>query len=152
MKSYAITTEVRRRAAAQPYATPSEQNEAISTATARTFAILDLVAHAQAAVEVSSVIEMLALLMLAGLMVRSLLAVENVPVPFAPDRTLMLRIPLPDVRYPTPESHALFFREVLDRARAVVSWGATRRRGTGISAVPGRTCSSRPARATASRA
>jgi len=61
MKSYAITTKVTRRAAAQPYATPSEQNEAISTATARTFAILDLVAHAQAAVEVSSVIEMLAL-------------------------------------------------------------------------------------------
>jgi putative ABC transport system permease protein len=61
----------------------------------------------------------LALLMLAGLMVRSLLAVENVPVPFAPDRTLMLRIPLAEVRYPTPESHTLFFRELLDRARAV---------------------------------
>jgi predicted permease len=61
----------------------------------------------------------LALLMLAGLMVRSLLAVENIPVPFAPDRTLMLRIPLPDVRYPTAESRAIFFRELLDRARAV---------------------------------
>jgi DNA-binding IclR family transcriptional regulator len=60
MKSYA-TTEVARRAAPRPYATPSEQSEAISTATARTFAILDLVAHAQAAVEVSSVIETLAL-------------------------------------------------------------------------------------------
>lgn len=59
----------------------------------------------------------LALLMLAGLMVRSLLAVENVPVPFAPDRTLMMRIPLSDVRYPTPEGHALFFRDVLDRVR-----------------------------------
>ena len=53
----------------------------------------------------------LALLVLAGLMVRSLLAVENVPVPFAPDRTLMMRIPLPDVRYPTPESRSIFFRE-----------------------------------------
>jgi IclR family transcriptional regulator, acetate operon repressor len=60
MKSYAITEDA-RGAAPQPYATPSEQNEAISTATARTFAILDLVAHAQAAVEVSSVIETLAL-------------------------------------------------------------------------------------------
>jgi IclR family transcriptional regulator, acetate operon repressor len=60
MKSYAIP-EVARRSAPQSYATPSEQNEAISTATARTFAILDLVAHAQAAVEVSSVIETLAL-------------------------------------------------------------------------------------------
>ena len=61
----------------------------------------------------------LALLMLAGLMVRSLFAVENVPVPFAPDRTLMLRIPLSDVRYPTPESHALFFRDLLDRVRNI---------------------------------
>jgi putative ABC transport system permease protein len=61
----------------------------------------------------------LALLTLAGLMVRSLLAVENVPVPFAPDRTLMMRIPLPDVRYPTPESRSIFFRELLDRVRAI---------------------------------
>lgn len=61
----------------------------------------------------------LALLMLAGLMVRSLLAVENVPVPFAPDRTLMLRVPLSDVRYPTPESHSLFFRDLLDRVRTI---------------------------------
>jgi len=58
MKPYA---EVVRQAAPQPYATPSEQHEAISTATARTFAILDLVANSQAAVEVSSVIETLAL-------------------------------------------------------------------------------------------
>ena len=61
----------------------------------------------------------LVLLMLAGLMVRSLVAVENVPVPFTPDRTLMLEIPLPDVRYPTAESRALFYRQLLDRAQAV---------------------------------
>ena len=61
----------------------------------------------------------LALLMLAGLMVRSLVAVESVPVPFTPDRTLMLRIPLADTRYPTPESRTLFFRQLLDRVRAV---------------------------------
>jgi len=61
MKPYAITEVARRVAAPQPCATPSEQPEAISTATARTFAILDLVAHAQTAVEVSSVIETLAL-------------------------------------------------------------------------------------------
>ena len=60
MKPYALT-EVVRRTAPQPCATPSEQHEAISTATARTFAILDLVANSQAAVEVSSVIETLAL-------------------------------------------------------------------------------------------
>ena len=60
MKPYALT-EVVRRTAPQPCATPSEQHEAISTATARTFAILDLVANSQTAVEVSSVIETLAL-------------------------------------------------------------------------------------------
>jgi putative ABC transport system permease protein len=61
----------------------------------------------------------LALLMLAGLMVRSLIAVENVPVPFTPDRTLMLRVPLAGTRYPTPESRTLFFKQLLDRTRAV---------------------------------
>ena len=61
----------------------------------------------------------LALLMLAGLMVRSLLAVENVPVPFSPDHTLMLRIPLPDVRYPTDDSRSRFFLELLDRVHAI---------------------------------
>jgi predicted permease len=61
----------------------------------------------------------LALLMLAGLMVRSLMAVEDAPVPFAPDRTLVMRIPLGEVRYPTPESKSIFFRELLDRVRAL---------------------------------
>jgi putative ABC transport system permease protein len=61
----------------------------------------------------------LALLTLAGLMVRSLLAVEDAPVPFAPDRTLMMRIPLPDVRYPTAETRSIFFRTLLDRVRAI---------------------------------
>lgn len=61
----------------------------------------------------------LALLMLAGLMVRSLLAVENMPIPFSPDHTLTMGLPLTDARYPTPESRALFFRDLLDRLRAV---------------------------------
>ncbi len=61
----------------------------------------------------------LALLMLAGLMVRSLLAVESVPVSFSPDHTLMLGLPLTDAHYPTPESRVIFFRELLDRVRAV---------------------------------
>jgi predicted permease len=61
----------------------------------------------------------LALLMLAGLMVRSLIAVESVPVPFAPDSTLMMRLPLAASHYPTPESRTLFFRDLLDRVRAI---------------------------------
>lgn len=61
----------------------------------------------------------LALLMLAGLMVRSLIAVESVPVPFTPDRTLLLRVPLAEKRYPTQESRILFYRQLLDRVRAI---------------------------------
>jgi putative ABC transport system permease protein len=65
----------------------------------------------------------LALLMLAGLMIHSLVAVETLPVPFPPDRTLMLHIPLAEVRYPTPESRSIFFRELLDRVRALPGVG-----------------------------
>jgi predicted permease len=61
----------------------------------------------------------LALLMLAGLMVRSLLAVESAPVPFSPDHTLMMRIPLADERYPTPDSRTRFYRNLLDRVRTL---------------------------------
>jgi putative ABC transport system permease protein len=61
----------------------------------------------------------LALLMLAGLMVRSLAAVEGVPVPFPPDRTLMMRLPLTEGHFPTPESRTTFFRELLDRVGAI---------------------------------
>lgn len=61
----------------------------------------------------------LALLMLAGLMVRSLLTVESAPVAFPPDRTLIASIPLTEQRYPTPESRVRFFRELLNRAHAI---------------------------------
>lgn len=61
----------------------------------------------------------LTLLTLAGLMVRSLIAVEAAPVPFDPDHTLLMRIPLGDLRYPTPETKSLFFRNLLDKVRAI---------------------------------
>ena len=61
----------------------------------------------------------LALLMLAGLMVRSLIAIESAPVSFSPDHTLMMSVPLADERYPTPDSHARFYRELLARVRAL---------------------------------
>jgi IclR family acetate operon transcriptional repressor len=60
MKSYAIT-EASRRPAPRRSAAPQRRPDAISTATVRTFSILDFVAQAPAAVEVSSVIESLAL-------------------------------------------------------------------------------------------
>lgn len=60
-----------------------------------------------------------ALLMLAGLMIRSMIAVESAPIPFSPDHTVMMRIPLAEERYPTPESRTSFFRQLLDRVREV---------------------------------
>lgn len=61
----------------------------------------------------------LALLMLAGLMVRNLVAVEGAPVPFSPDHTLLMRIPLADERYPTPESHKRFFQQLMQNVQAL---------------------------------
>lgn len=61
----------------------------------------------------------LALLMLAGLMVPSLIAVESVPVPFSPYSTLMMRLPLAEAHSPTAQSRSIFFRNLLDRVRAV---------------------------------
>ncbi|HTW79814.1 MAG TPA: ABC transporter permease [Terracidiphilus sp.] len=61
----------------------------------------------------------LALLMLAGLMVRSLIAVESVPVPFPPDRTVTMRLPMAAGHYPTPESRSIFYRDLLDRVQAI---------------------------------
>lgn len=61
----------------------------------------------------------LALLMLAGLMVRSLMAVEDAPVPFSPDHTLAMGVPLADQKYPTPDARIGFFRELLNEVRAL---------------------------------
>jgi IclR family transcriptional regulator, acetate operon repressor len=60
MKAHAITDSFHREAPRDD-AERGGEHEAISTATARTFAILDLVAHSPVAVEVASVIETLAL-------------------------------------------------------------------------------------------
>lgn len=61
----------------------------------------------------------LALLTLAGLMTRSLTAVESVAVPSPPDRTLMMRVPLDPKRYPKAEDRIRFFRELLDQLNHV---------------------------------
>ena len=61
----------------------------------------------------------MALLMLAGLMVRSLIAVESVPIPFEPDHTLGMYLPVTQARYPTPESRAIFDRQLLDTVQAI---------------------------------
>lgn len=60
-----------------------------------------------------------ALLALAGLMIRSLITVENVPISADPDHTLVFSLPLTSDRYPTPESQVLFFRQFLERAGTI---------------------------------
>lgn len=61
----------------------------------------------------------LALMSVAGLMVRSLIATESVPVNFDVDKTLLMQIPLENTRYPNAESRIRFWREFLDRAKNV---------------------------------
>ena len=61
----------------------------------------------------------MALLMLAGLMVRSLMAVESIPIPFEPDHTLGMFLPVTQARYPTPESRSIFDRALLDNVQAI---------------------------------
>ena len=68
---------------------------------------------------VSEIALSLALLMLAALMVRSLLAVESAPLSFSPDHTLAMRIPLAEQRYPTPDSQARFFRQLMENVHAL---------------------------------
>jgi putative ABC transport system permease protein len=59
------------------------------------------------------------LLVGATLMMRTLLALQNVNLGIRTDRLLTLRIPLPDQRYPDPLRRIGFFRELLERVRAV---------------------------------
>lgn len=59
----------------------------------------------------------LALLTLAGLMIRSLIAVESVPISFNPDRTLVAGVFLPRDRYPNDEAHNHFYVQLLSRVR-----------------------------------
>ena len=59
------------------------------------------------------------LLVGATLMMRTLLALQDVDLGIRTDRLLTLRIPLPDQRYPDAARRIVFFRELLERVRAV---------------------------------
>jgi putative ABC transport system permease protein len=59
----------------------------------------------------------LALLTLAGLMIRSLVAVESVPISFNPDRTLVAGVFLPADRYSNDDAHNHFYAQLLSRVR-----------------------------------
>jgi putative ABC transport system permease protein len=55
----------------------------------------------------------------AGLMVRSLAALGRIDLGFAPERVLTLRLSVPQARYDTPEKVVDFYRQLIERVRAV---------------------------------
>jgi putative ABC transport system permease protein len=61
----------------------------------------------------------LMLLVGAGLMMRTFMAVQDVELGFRTDRLLTMRVPLPDQRYPDRERRIAFFQELLRRVSAV---------------------------------
>src|SRR5499426_1549790 len=61
----------------------------------------------------------LMLLVGAGLMMRTFMAVQDVELGFRTDRLLTMRVPLPEQRYPDPERRVAFFEELLRRVSAI---------------------------------
>jgi predicted permease len=55
----------------------------------------------------------------AGLMVRSLTALNRIDLGFKPEHVLTLRLAVPTTRYDTPERVVGFYRNLLDRVRAL---------------------------------
>jgi putative ABC transport system permease protein len=55
----------------------------------------------------------------AGLMGRSLAALGRVPLGFNPDGVLTMRVALPQSRYDTPEKVVDFYRQLVERTRAI---------------------------------
>jgi predicted permease len=55
----------------------------------------------------------------AGLMVRSLSALNRIDLGFNPDQVLTMRLAVPTTRYDTPERVVTFYRSLLERVRAL---------------------------------
>lgn len=68
---------------------------------------------------VSQVALSIVLLVGAGLMMRSLFALQHVELGLTPDHILVARTPLPKGRYDTAELKRIFFRQVLQRVSAL---------------------------------
>jgi putative ABC transport system permease protein len=60
-----------------------------------------------------------ALVAVAVLLIQSLLAVQNVPLGFDPTNVFTLQFRLPQAKYPRPEDIALFFKNAIERVRAI---------------------------------
>jgi len=61
----------------------------------------------------------LMLLVAAGLMVRTVVAMQQIDVGFRPDRVLTFRVPLPELRYPDSARRVAFFQDLLTRVSKV---------------------------------
>jgi putative ABC transport system permease protein len=61
----------------------------------------------------------LVLLVAAGLLIRTSLAVEQVDVGFRTERVLTMRVPVPERRYPDRERRVAFFQDLMARLSAV---------------------------------
>ena len=59
------------------------------------------------------------LLVGAGLMVRTLVGMQHVPLTFDPTRILTMRVPFAETRYPKPEDRGRFLRALLDRVKGL---------------------------------
>jgi putative ABC transport system permease protein len=59
------------------------------------------------------------LLVGAGLMMRTLVGMQHVPLTFDPAQLLTMRIPLAEVRYPTPDARRPFIGALLERVKAL---------------------------------
>lgn len=68
---------------------------------------------------VSQVALSIVLLVAAGLMMRTVFALEHVDLGFTPDHVLTARTPLPRGRYDTAEQKQIFFRVVLQKIQAL---------------------------------
>jgi predicted permease len=61
----------------------------------------------------------LLLLVAASLMIRTLFALQSVPLGFQPERILSIRIPLPEKQYAGAMRKVAFFRELLERVKGI---------------------------------
>lgn len=71
----------------------------------------------RSALVVAEVALSLMLLVGASLMTRTLAKITSLDLTMHPDRILLMRVPLSDQRYPTPERRVAFTRELLERVR-----------------------------------
>ena len=78
------------------------------------------------ALVVAEVALSLVLLVAAGLLIRTSLAVENVDVGFRTERVLAMRVPVAERRYPDRERRVAFFQDLIGRLSAMpgVEWWA----------------------------